>query len=52
MGQDSLVGLAIRYGLDGPGFESRWEARFSAPVHTGAGAHPARMQWVPDLSLG
>ena len=41
MGQDSSVGIATRYGLDGPGVESRWEARFSAPVQTGPGAHPA-----------
>jgi hypothetical protein len=27
--------------LDGPGIESRWEARFSAPVQTGSGGHPA-----------
>jgi len=27
--------------MDGPWIESRWEARFSAPVQTGPGAHPA-----------
>ena len=27
--------------MDGPGIESRWEARFSAPVQTDPGAHPA-----------
>jgi hypothetical protein len=37
----SSVGIATGYGLDGPGIESRWAARFSAPVHTGPGAHPA-----------
>ena len=37
----SSVGIATRYGLDGQGIESRWEARFSAPVQTGPGAHPA-----------
>ena len=31
--------IATRYGLDGPGIESRWGARFSAPVQTGPGAH-------------
>jgi len=31
----------FRYGLDGPGIESRWGARFAAPVQTGSGAHPA-----------
>ena len=39
----SAVGTATRYGLDGPGIESRWgrEARFSAPVTTDPGVHPA-----------
>jgi hypothetical protein len=40
-GRDSSVGIAFRYGLDGPGIESRWVSRFSAPVQTGLGAHPA-----------
>jgi len=40
VGRDSSVGIAIRYGLEGLGIESRWEARFSAPVQTGPGAHP------------
>ena len=40
-GRDSSVGIATRYGLDGPGIESRWVARFSAPVQTDPGAHPA-----------
>jgi len=30
----------VCYGLDGPGIESRWRARFSAPVQTRPGAHP------------
>ena len=38
----SSVGIASGYGLDGPRIESRWGgARFSAPVQTGPGAHPA-----------
>ena len=41
-GPGSVVGIANGYGLDGPGIESRWGgARFSAPVQTGPGAHPA-----------
>ena len=40
-GRDSSVGIATRYGLDGPGIESQWGSRFSAPVQTGPGAHPA-----------
>jgi hypothetical protein len=41
LGRDSSVGIATRYRLDGPGIESRWGARLSAPVQTGPGAHPA-----------
>ena len=40
-GRDSSVDKATRYGLGGPGIESRWWARFSAPVRTGPGAHRA-----------
>ena len=40
-GPGSSVGIATGYGLDGPGIESRWGARFSPPVQTGPGAHPA-----------
>jgi hypothetical protein len=40
-GPGSSVGIATGYGLDGPGIESWWGARFSAPVQTGLGAHPA-----------
>jgi len=36
-----VVGVATHYGLDGPGIESQLRARFSAPVHTSPGAHPA-----------
>ena len=40
MGRDSSVGIATCYGLEGPGIESRWGARFSAPIQTGPEAHP------------
>ena len=40
-GPVSSVGIATDYGLDGPGVESRWGARFSAPVQNGPRAHPA-----------
>ena len=39
--RDSSVGIATRYGLHGPGIESRWGARFSTPVQTGPGAQPS-----------
>jgi hypothetical protein len=41
VGRDSSKGIATRYRLDGPGIESQWGARFSAPVQTGPVAHPA-----------
>jgi hypothetical protein len=31
VGRDSSVGIVTLYGLDGPGIESQWGARFSAP---------------------
>ena len=40
-GRDSSVGIATRYGLAGPGIESRWGARFSTPIQTGPGVYPA-----------
>jgi hypothetical protein len=41
VGRDSSVGIATRYGLDGIGIESQRGVRFSAPVYTGPGVHPA-----------
>ena len=41
VGRDSSVGIATRYRLDDPWIEYRWRARFSAPVQTGPGVHPA-----------
>jgi len=40
-GPGSSVGVATGYRLDGAGIESRWWAKFSAPVQTGSGTHPA-----------
>jgi hypothetical protein len=40
VGQDSSVGIMICYGLDGPGIESHWRARFDATTQTDRGAHP------------
>jgi len=41
MSRDSSVVIATRYGLYGPGIESRWGMRFSALVQTGPEANPA-----------
>ena len=55
-GPESSFGIATGYELDGPGIESRWGVRFSAPVQTGPGAHPASMHKVylvfPAVSSG
>jgi hypothetical protein len=40
MDRGSAIGVATRYGMEGPGIESRWGARFSAPVQTGLGIYP------------
>jgi hypothetical protein len=41
------------YLLDGPGIESRWEAKFSIPVQTDPGAHPASFTMITGfLSRG
>ena len=52
MGRDSSVGLATHFGLDGPGIESRWGARFSATVQTDPGAHPASCTMGTGSFLG
>ena len=39
--RDNPVGIATGYGLNGPGIEFWWRARFSASFQTGPGAHPA-----------
>ena len=44
----SSVGIATRYGLDGPGIESRSKIRFSAPVQTGPGA-PRFKNYILEL---
>ena len=55
-GLGSVVGIATGYGLDGTGIEFRWGARFSAPVQTGPGAHPASYTRVtgsfPGVKIG
>ena len=40
-GRYDSVGIATRYLLDGPGDRILVGARFSAPVQTGPGVHPA-----------
>jgi hypothetical protein len=50
-GRDSLVGIASRYGLDGPGIESRWGRDFQNPSIPALGPTQP-IQCVPSLSRG
>jgi hypothetical protein len=52
MGRDSSVGIATRYGLDGPGIESRWGRDFLQPSRPALGPTQTPIQWVPGLFPG
>jgi hypothetical protein len=51
-GQDSSVGIVIRYGLDGPGIESLWGRDFPHPSRPALGPTQPTIQWVPGPSRG
>ena len=51
-GQDSAVGIATRYGLDGPGIESQWGRDFPHPSRPALGPTQPPVEWVPGLSRG
>jgi hypothetical protein len=44
--RDSSVGIATRYGLDGPGIESRWRRDFPQPSRPAVGPTQPPVQWV------
>ena len=46
MGRDSSVSIAIRYGLDGPGIESRWSGELPHPSRPALGPTQPPIQWV------
>jgi hypothetical protein len=52
MGRDSSVGIATRYGLDGPGIESRWGRDFPHPSRPALVPTQPPTQWVPGLDRG
>jgi hypothetical protein len=52
MGRDSSVGTATRYGLDGPGIESRWRRDFPHQSRPALGPTQPLVQWVPVLFPG
>jgi hypothetical protein len=52
VGQDSSVGIATRYGLNGPEIESRWGRDFSQPSIPALGPTQPPIQWVPGVFPG
>ena len=52
VGSDSAVGIATRYGLDGPGIESRWGRDFPHQPRLTLGPIQPPIQRVPGLSWG
>ena len=52
MGRGSSVGIVTRYGVDGPGIESRWGRDFPHPSRSALGPTQPAIQWVPGLSRG
>ena len=52
VGRDSSVGIATRYGLDGPEIESRWGRGFPHLSIPALGPTEPPVQWVPGLCRG
>jgi hypothetical protein len=52
VGRVSSVDITTRYGLEGPGIESRWERNFPHPSRPTLGPIKPPVQWVPGLSRG
>jgi hypothetical protein len=49
VGHDSSVGIATRYGMNGPGIESRWRQDLPHPSISTLGLTQPLIQWVPGL---
>ena len=50
--RDSVVGIATRYWLDGPGIESRWGRDFPHPSRLTLRPTQPPVQWVQGLYRG
>ena len=52
LGRDSSVGIVTRYGLDGPGINSRRWGGFPFHYRTSLGPTQPPIQWAPGHSQG
>jgi hypothetical protein len=52
MGQDSVVGIATRYGLDSLGIESQWGRNFLHLSRQALGPIQLPVQWLLGHSMG
>ena len=50
--RDGIVGVATRYGLEGPGIESQWGQVFPHLSRQAPKPTQPSVQWVPDVSPG
>jgi len=51
VGQNNAVGIATRYGLDGPVIKSRWGQDFPRLSTPAIGFTQPPVQWVPGVSF-
>ena len=52
MGRSNSVGIVTRYGLDGPGIESRFGRDFTHPSRPALGPTQPPIEWVQVPSRG
>jgi hypothetical protein len=52
VGQDSVVRIATRYGLDGPEIESRWGRDFLHPSRPALGTTQPPLRWISGVFPG